>query len=260
MTGRDTGTRSRLKAALESAGVRGDILAPEGPEELVRSIEKAAASGRRHIAAAGGDRFVGHVVDALMRQDWTERPVLGLLPGESGCNFAKVFGIPDVLPGSATHLQGAAVYRVDVGRVTGPWGDRFFLNMLRAGTGAGESSRRASFAEVTTDRRTYQLVATDVVVANGQFGPGGLKPAPRASVTDGLLDVQIWNVPRRARARFDQSVARGLHLADRRVRRTTSATVTLALHPPWRVEVDGDVCGETPVWVSLSPQALDVKI
>ena len=260
MTGRDTGIRSSLRAALETAGVRGEILTPEGPDGLLHSMEEAASSGRRYIAAAGGDRLVGRVVDALMRQDWTERPVLGLLPGESGCSFARVFGIPDQLPGAVTHLQGTAVYRVDVGSVSGPWGDRYFLNMLRAGIGTGESSRRASLLEVKTDRRTYRLVATDVVVANGQFGPGGLKPAPRASVADGLLDVQIWNVRRRARARFEQSVARGLHLTDRRVRRTTSATVLLTRYPPWRVEADGELCGETPVSVSLSPQALDVKI
>jgi diacylglycerol kinase (ATP) len=282
--GRPRRTEQRARAALADMRISFDLVVPVSEDGIQRIVWSEAAGGRRRFLVVGDDVILGSVVDALMRIGWDEPPVLGVLPAGAGCDFVRTFGIPQRLEDATAHLRGEATYRCDVGLVQGPWGDRYFLNAVQAGFGAAVSRRarklrglprearrrlaggsalvRFEPAEVRleTDRRTFEGGAMAAVLANGQFLAGGLNVAPKATVMDGRLDVQVIATSRREILTLTPRIARGIHLGDRAVWRTSSKAFRLTVDRPWPVEVDGRYVGDTPISGQVAEKRIDVKI
>ena len=100
----------------------------------------------------------------------------------------------------------------------------------------------------------------NVTLANGQFFGGGLNIAPRASVQDGLLDVQIFQAPRTAAFAVMPRLLWGAHLTHRAVRRYVVDAVTVDGPAAWPVEADGEQIGTGSIRARLLPRALRFKI
>ena len=100
----------------------------------------------------------------------------------------------------------------------------------------------------------------NVVIANGQFFAGGLNVAPRATVMDGLLDVQTFAGPRRNAPAIMTRMLRGTHLTHRAVRRRQGAIIRVECPESWPVEADGEVLGTGPVTVRTLHRAIQFKI
>jgi diacylglycerol kinase family enzyme len=113
---------------------------------------------------------------------------------------------------------------------------------------------------VETERRRYESEALAVILANAQFFAGGWNVAPRATLIDGVLDVQIINVRKRNAPALVPKVIRGTHLLDRSVRRFSAATFSIETDVIWPLEADGDFVGNTPVRGRVVPAALRLKI
>jgi diacylglycerol kinase (ATP) len=109
-------------------------------------------------------------------------------------------------------------------------------------------------------RRTYEGPALLVVFGNAQFFGGGWNIAPRATVTDGLFDVQVFNAPKRDVPRLWWRAKNGDHLNDKRVRRFTADRFTLETEPEWPVEADGEFFGSGPVEGEILPGVINIKI
>ncbi|MFQ5966835.1 MAG: diacylglycerol/lipid kinase family protein [Acidimicrobiia bacterium] len=249
----------RIGNALVSADIEAELNPVNTAAEIRRAVAIEAQYGGRHFVAVGDDASAGLVLDAVMQASWDERPILGIVPEDGGCDFVRTFGLPQPLEDAVKHLKGDSTYDCDVGLLEGSWGRRYFLNLASAGAIGSRRSRRSEF-RLITEKRTYEGKATSVLFANGQFAEGGLRVAPRATVVDGAVDVQAWDIRRRERTLFLQSVARGEHLRDKRVRRVSAATFELATERPWPVEADGTRIGDTPVSGRAVPGAFALKI
>ncbi len=247
-------------------------------------VDAGVAAGHRRFLAVGGDGTVNLVVDALMQHDWDVPPLLGILPAGTGCDFLRTFGLPQRLEDAAAHLAGDDTYRVDVGRLRGAWGERHFLNVAEAGLGAGViglSERLPAWLgrlryklaiwptlvrfpvaeiELTAGNRSYQGSAVLVVMANGQYFGGGMNVAPRASLVDGALDIQVFSGPKRQAVVLQPRITRGTHLTHKGVRRFEAGRFELRTSPQWPVEADGEYVGEGHVIGDVLAGALDVKI
>ncbi len=280
--GRDLAARAR--AALAANGIDAELYETADAEDLRAAVGDAMATGRRRFLAVGGDGTVNLVVDTLMRSPWPEPPELAILPGGSGCDFLRTFGISQELEQAAAHLGGDATYRVDVGVLRGEWGDRYFVNAAEAGLGASVVQFAATLParlgglryqlaiwpallrfpraeiELVAGRRSYEGPAMLVVLANGQFFGGGMNVAPRAMLVDGELDIQVFSGPKRQAVALQPRIARGTHLTHKGVRRMSAASFTLRTDPPWPVEADGEYLGAGAVAGEVLAAALDVKI
>jgi diacylglycerol kinase (ATP) len=244
------------------------------------------------VAVVGGDGTAGVAANAILNTNWELPPVLGLLPGGTGCDFLRTFAIPQQLEKAAHHLQGDTTYLTDVGLLRGDFGARHFLNVAQAGIGAAAATTAVDMsrswgmaryplaflrrlpqfpaARVTVSgtspsaslagERGYDGQALAVIFANGQFFAGGWNVAPRSNLTDGKLDVQVIDCKKREAFRLVPRIIRGVHLADPAVHRFSKATVEVVAEPKWPVEADGDPVGNTPVSVSVLPGALTLKI
>ena len=277
-------TRQHAEAALAATGLYFEVLAPSSRAAMTAEIANAVRAGQRHFVAVGGDGTVNALVNDLLAHEWTEPPVVGVLPAGTGCDLVRTFGISQRMDQAAAHLLGSGTYLIDVGWVRGEWGEHFFVNVGEAGVAAAGVERaarlpsrlgrirypaglalalprfRRTHVDVVGDRRRFSGEALAVIFANGQFFGGGFNVAPKATLVDGLLDVQIITASKRRAGTLVPRVYRGLHLMDRGVRRFTSGTVRVETAEPWPVEVDGEPIGNTPVEAGVAPGRIALKI
>ncbi|MFL6335226.1 MAG: diacylglycerol/lipid kinase family protein [Pyrinomonadaceae bacterium] len=116
---------------------------------------------------------------------------------------------------------------------------------------------------VTADGRVWEECGTNLLaVVNGTYAGGGMNLSPRASLTDGLLDVlAVADISRPALLRELSRVHTGGHIKSPHVKLTRAAHVrveTLDSADPLGVEADGDVRGQTPAEFQVMPAALNV--
>ncbi|HEY6634869.1 MAG TPA: YegS/Rv2252/BmrU family lipid kinase [Acidimicrobiia bacterium] len=271
-------------AALTAAGVDFRLESPRSPEEVRELLVAAAEEGVSHFAMAGGDGTVNLAANILLGIAGMPPPVIGVLPVGTGCDLLRTFGISQELGRAAEHLATEDVYDIDVALLEGAWGSRHFVNVAQVGVGAAAAQtaprlpRRigsiryplafaarlprfpAANVRIVTERRTYESEALAVILANAQFFAGGWNVAPRATLIDGVLDVQVINCAKTRAPALVPKIIRGTHLSDPAVRRFSAASFEIDTDIPWPLEADGDYIGNTPVKGRVVPAALRLKI
>ncbi|MGH8945190.1 MAG: diacylglycerol/lipid kinase family protein [Acidimicrobiia bacterium] len=284
MAGRKAVDPDVVANALRTAGVDADVEAPRSAQAAMTTLREEAQQGRTHFALVGGDGTVNLAANALLPLTLNPKPVIGVLPTGTGCDLLRTFALPQDLAGAARHLATDATYDIDVVAVEGAWGHRYFVNVAQTGVGAAAAvtatrlSRRLGpvrypiafglrlplfprgTVRVSTERRTVESTALAVIVANAQFFAGGWNVAPRATLVDGVVDIQVIDVAKTRAPALVPKVIRGTHLADRAVRRWSAAEFSIETEPAWPVEADGDPLGNTPIRGRVVPAALRLKI
>lgn len=273
-----------VRAAVASSGVEFDLEAPETAAAMRETIAKAARGGTTHFALAGGDGTVNLAANTLLSIEGLPKPVIGVLPVGTGCDLLRTFALPQDLGEAAHHLATENTYDIDAATVVGEWGTRYYVNVAQTGVGAaaaetaraiprsaGSARYPTAFAArlpgfpvaqvtVSTEKRTYESAALAVIIANAQYFAGGWNVAPKATLVDGVVDIQVIDTKKRRAPSLVPKVIRGTHLRDRAVRRLVAAEFQIATSVPWPVEVDGDYIGNTPVSGRVVPAALTLKI
>jgi len=97
-------------------------------------------------------------------------------------------------------------------------------------------------------------------VANAQFFAGGWNVAPKATLIDGVVDIQVIDTAKRRAPALVPKIVKGTHLLDRAVRRFSAASFEITTDVIWPLEADGDYIGNTPVSGRVVPAALRLKI
>ena len=292
--GRGAALRETVRL-LEAAGVEHTVAATSHPRhatELARA--GVAEEGFRFVVAVGGDGTVHEVVNGLVDPASGEARadglVLGVVPGGSGCDFLRTWGLDiPVTRLVERHLLTEAVLPMDVGRIsfTGPDGEpavRLFANIAECGWGADVTRRanrlprfvggvryllstvvstvrlRPVETSVTLDHTSLTEPVTEVVVANGQFFGGGMKVAPRALPDDGTFNVQTWRGGAREVFENLPRMGSGEHLGHASVREWQSSTVRVDAVEPLTIEADGEILGTTPATFEVLPRVLSLSV
>ena len=282
--GRGRHARSGVERALRDRDIPAEVVKVDGLDALADAVARAAAERRTRFVAVGGDGTANAVLNALLAHEWETPPVLGILPTGTGCDLLRTFGIGNRIESAADRLVGETTYPVDVGLAIGQWGRRFFLNVASVGATAAAASASYRFpgwlgtfryvggvaaslpgfrtSEITVDagRRSFRGRALTAVFANGQFFGGGFNIAPRASMVDQLLDIQVITARKREAGRLMHKARGGHHLADPSVKRFLAGEVRVQTAEPWPVEADGEPLGNTPLLVRLQAGRIRLKI
>jgi diacylglycerol kinase (ATP) len=280
--GRTAVSITRVIEALDSWGISHELTVPERPDETRGAVRDALGRAIENIAVVGGDGTVSLVADEMITigSDAT----LGVLPSGTGCDLLRTFALPQDLRAAAKHLTTEDTYMIDAVVVEAVWGTRHFVNVAQAGVGAAAAETAPRFSrrlgpvryplafavrlpmfpkakvKVTTERRTYEAEALAVIVANAQFFAGGWNVAPRATLMDGVVDIQVISAKKREAPALVPKVIKGTHLAEPAVRRFTAAEFTIETEPGWPFEADGDLLGNTPIKGRVVPAAIRLKI
>lgn len=291
-SGRSRVTRAlpELRSHLEQRGLEHEVRYTEVAGHATTLARAALEDGKRFIVAMGGDGTVHEVVNGMIEHDEAvvADSVLGVVAAGTGCDFIKTFGIPEMVPHAVAHLDGPESFPIDIGKVTymqdGERVTRYFPNIAEIGLGAEVAARamrlprllgpmiyffafwltlikhRSTNVVVDLVDRKYEGPMNNLVVANGQFFGGGMKIAPKAAPTDGLLDVQIEHARKREAIAIIPKIYRGEHLPHPDIDEAKRVRVSVTAERPLRLEADGELLGCTPATFEVLRDALRLKV
>lgn len=257
------------------------------------SFEDAALRTREAVAAAspgdslvvvGGDGMAHLGVNACAGTEVN----LGLIPAGTGNDFCRGIGVPTDLAQATRAILAGSTTRIDTNRVEGALtgGDtrrhvgctvstgydasvNDHANRLRVTLGAlayGWVALRelAAFSPLNyrleIDGEVRELEAMLVAVSNSIYFGGGMKIAPRASVTDGELDVTIIHALTRMQLlQLLPTIYTGGFVKRPEVE-LLRATSVMVDGEDLVGMADGEPLGTVPLRVEVEPESLSVHL
>jgi len=180
------------------------------PEDVERIASESMDVDR--LVIAGGDGTIHQAVNGLLQIPAEKRPVLGILPVGTANDLAYALHLPKSISDACKVIGKGSTFEIDTGKVN----DRYFVNVASAGLLTDVSQKVDTRVKNTLGQLAYFLKGietlpsfkpfhveyekdgkrcTEEVVlfmaANG-LSVGGLRQlVPRASLTDGKLDILI---------------------------------------------------------------------
>jgi diacylglycerol kinase (ATP) len=279
-----------VRAHLEERELEYEVRYTDGPGHATQLARDALDQGFRFLVAVGGDGTIHEVVNGMLRDDQPVNAdaVLGVVAAGTGSDFIKTFGLPATMPAHAVaHLDGSNSFPIDIGKITymqdGVTTTRYFANIAEVGLGASAVAkaqrlprwlgpmmyfvafwlavRNHRTARVTVDLvdRTYEGRMNNLVVANGQFFGGGMKIAPKAVPTDGLLDIQIEHARKKDAIGLMPKIYKGTHVPHPDIFEAKRARMSIEADRPLPIEADGEVLGETPASFEVLRDVVQLK-
>ncbi|HYI44620.1 MAG TPA: diacylglycerol kinase family protein [Actinomycetota bacterium] len=280
-----------VEQSLRERELEYEIAHTEYAGHAIELARKAVEGGTRFLVAVGGDGTIHEVVNGMIEDDAAIRSdaVLGVVAAGTGSDFIKTYGLPTGARAAVSHLEGGNSFPIDIGKITYTEADgstvvRYFPNIAEAGLGAECVARAARLprwlgptvylvafwltmrkhqaAQVKVDLvdRTYEGYMNNLVVANGQFFGGGMKIAPKAAPTDGLLDIQIEHARKREAIAMMPKVFKGEHVPHPDIVEAKRVKVSVEANRPLRIEADGEVLGYTPATFEVLRDAISLKV
>ena len=280
----------RISSLLKHAGLSFDYEYTEGAGHAIELARAAASDGYRYIVAVGGDGTVNEVANGILRSSSPTETSLGVVSTGTGSDFARSAGIPRDYTKACLFLASSRRRLIDVGVVEfkskGQTLQRFFLNVAGVGFDAAVVevtekmpkyfggtipylgglfrsmfSYRNKLVTLSVGNRVESKRILNAVVANGSYVGGGMHIAPKAELSDGLLDmVIIGDVGKFELLKALPMVYKGTHINHPKV--TVEQVTRISIESSERVLVyaDGELLGECPASFWLMPAALRIVV
>jgi diacylglycerol kinase (ATP) len=279
--GRGTGAAEQAAAALRAAGHSARTLVGRDAPDALRRAREAVAEGTGALIAVGGDGMASLALQAVAGT----RTPLGVVAVGTGNDFARAVGLPLRDPAAASRLVADAVTAgrtrsLDLGRLTGAGGDRWFGSVLASGFDSRVSDRGnrmrwprgprrydvAMLAELAAlrpipyritvdDGEPEEVAATLVAVGNGSTYGGGMRICAGAALDDGLLNVTVvGECSRTTLLRVFPRVYKGTHLGHPAVTVHRVRKIVLEAEDVTGY-ADGEPAGALPLAVESVPGA-----
>ncbi len=199
------------RAVLHEAGHAVEVVGSDGPAATAEAVGAACDRGDV-VVAVGGDGTASSLAGLVAARGG----VMGLVPAGRGNDFARMLGVPARPADAARVLLTGRSEQVDLIGCTLPGRQaECVLGSVYAGVDARAvelveqmhwlpgflqypvagiralASCTPLDVEVVVDGVAHSFGAATVVVANSAYYGAGMRIAPDASVTDGLLDVVV---------------------------------------------------------------------
>jgi YegS/Rv2252/BmrU family lipid kinase len=263
---------------LEAAGVvLRSATAVKDPDDMAETMRAAVASGVPMVIVGGGDGSLSGVVDELVGKDC----VFAVLPLGTANSFARSLQLPLDLDGAIDVIANGRRRRVDLGMID----DDYFVNGASIGlsTMIGETvphalkryAGRAGYLlwavkcsvrfrafRLTIDDGTQAetLWATELRILNGRHH-GGVALSDTADLGSRTLMVQaVVGRGKLALARDWYAKFFKLRDKDSCSRDFVGESFRIAIDPPQRISIDGEVLACTPITAKVAPGAIEVAV
>jgi diacylglycerol kinase (ATP) len=280
--GRALRAEARVAKLLQMRGHAADFTRSKSSADLREQAERGAREGYRTVVALGGDGAFHHLVEAIHGTE----TVAGFFPAGNGNDIAADLGIPtDPLEAAEAFLKSSP-QAIDL--IRAQFADGHTTHYVGAG-GMGLDAEAAHLANTKFKRLpgvTRYLagawweffhggsiglhaeidgVAWDgrvlfVAVANSTRYGSGIRIAAEAKMNDGWIDVALVQEIRLTR--LVEAIPIVLTTGDLRgfpeVHRYRCRRIVLQTECPAKVHGDGELLGETPVELTVLPQAVRV--
>jgi len=263
--------------ALAAAEINVERLSPDSPTKIPDIIRREASSSDI-VVVGGGDGTFNGAAPALLEAG---RPV-GFLPMGTANDLARTLGIPFDLESAAAVIAKDARRRIDLGLVN----ERPFFNVASIGFSSevakfhsGERKKRLGLlsyplswidayrrhrpfeAELICDGQKTTLRCSQLAIGNGRYYGGGMTISAEASIDDGWLRAYcIETIDAGKMARLFMALRRGALAQHSEIRTLRGKEIEVITRRPQRINVDGELIGETPAKFKVLPNALEVFV
>jgi len=263
-----------------------DLKSAESSAAFALIAREEASLGRKRIFALGGDGTFQVLLNAVAGSSSVS---IGVLPAGGGNDLAVALGLPlDPVKAADLILRRGEACSLDAARVhTADGAERLYMG----GGGVGLDAEAAQFASgvyrkirgrsryllsairavirfepvdvrVTFKDAEERAIARKVLVAGVLNTPSygaGLRLAPEADLTDGLLNLTILDdLSWLEILRILPALAISGELHTRHMQRFKIHQVRIETDRPCAFHADGEVIGQTPVEVEVVPRAMNV--
>ncbi|TGE32058.1 YegS/Rv2252/BmrU family lipid kinase [Desulfosporosinus sp. Sb-LF] len=244
------------------------------PEDIEQVASQSTDVDR--LVIAGGDGSIHQAVNGLLQIPAEQRPTLGILPVGTANDLAYALRLPKSIPEACKVIAKGNVFQMDTGKLN----DRFFVNVASAGLLTDVSQKVDTRVKNTLGQLAYFLKGIETLPSfrpfrvefehDGQkyleevvlfmavngLSVGGLrKLVPRASLTDGKLDILM--VPAAGwpeTVRLLLKVLRGEKANAEKIIEFQTDKLTVKTDRPISSDLDGE-CGPESVWhVNIGPK------
>ena len=247
------------------------------PERLPEIMKEAIGRAGSLVIVGGGDGTISSIVDQLAYQD----VVLGILPLGTGNSFARTLGIPLTLAGAADVIAGGRIADIDLGKID----NDYFANMAALGFSAdvahsspdtlkkllgplaylfvavGHFFRHRSFScTFQTGDEKHVIKTHQVLIANGSF-MGETLFTPAINPDDRSLIVFTMDMLNRWQMlKLWVAFLLGKYTFFSEAKYFRTREIYIEADPSQHIDVDGEKTTQTPVTVSLAPEASKVMV
>jgi YegS/Rv2252/BmrU family lipid kinase len=263
----------KVREKLTALGLPHRVVETRDMEHASGAAAEAASAGET-VVAMGGDGLVGVLASAV-------RSIgpLGVLPAGRGNDFARTLKIPQDVEAACEVLAEGNLRELDLGEANG----RHFVSIASAGydSDANRIANDAKFIRgnlvylygalralaawkpalftVRADGLERRFEGYTVIAANARYYGGGMCVAPRASMSDGMLDMVF--IEQTSKLRFLSNLPKvfsGKHVELEEVSGLRAREVEISANRPFDVYADGDVLTSLPATMRVLPGALRV--
>jgi len=273
----------KVKPLLEAAGIECTVFETGyagHAREFIRDLDKSLTDG---FCAIGGDGTMHELVNGLLsRPDKSLMPI-GIIPAGTGNSFMRSLDCLDPLE-AARRIVIGRTRAIDAARVVLEGKPLYAFNIVGWGLVTdilirserlrwlGENRYTiASVLEVLKGRQRSARLMIDgqeksgyflfVLACNTPYTGKGMRMAPYADLTDGLIDLVIVRKASRAQQlRLLPKVFDGSHVASPLVEYVQTREFSLIPEVDEIVNVDGELLERTPIKVEMIPGAFEVFI
>lgn len=278
--GRPVLSESKIVAMFRSHGLDCEVLFTSRAGDGKSIARKVAEHGYGPVVAAGGDGTVNEVANGLAGT----RVPMGILPLGTVNVLARELKIPLELEGAVRTIAKGKPRDIDLGFTNG----RYFTLMAGFGFDAevvgsvlqpvkdviGASAYifkglemllkyEPSHVTLEMPEETYRAEAFLVIAANASTYTYNLKISSHVSLSDGKMDILVFERPISDKIGFIHQVTDMLvnrHLQHKAIKYFCTTSVSIRSNPPIMAQIDGDAFGCTPLKLSIAPGVLPIII
>lgn len=266
-------------AAFRQLGVEPEIVPLDGTQRDV--VLTAAARGADVLVAAGGDGTINAAASLLVRSG--SSAALGIMSMGTCNDLCRSLKLPDGLVELAEVVVRGKSMQIDVIQMED---GRLLINQANGGFSGVvaqelEDDVKArwgplgywlasldALADVTEyevtaviDGERLQVSTVNLTVANGPYSGGGVPIAPRASWSDGKMDIVIVESRSRlALAALVPRVLRGGHTESEGIIYKQASTMELFARPDMPFSIDGEPQEEHPRRFEVQRGRLQIRV
>jgi diacylglycerol kinase (ATP) len=246
------------------------------PKDGTRIARAGVEEGYKKIISVGGDGTLNEVVNGIVGSD----VILGVIPSGTGNDFIrsiyKEFDMVKII----NNVINGAVKTIDLAKCN----DTYFLNIGSGGIDAQvalESERTRKFFSGSTayivamiktiflykskmmkvyiDDKEFDKNTLLVAIANGRYYGGGILPAPKASLTDGIFDVCfIEKISKPKMLILFPKYMKGKHESIKEVSFYRGKKIRLIATEEFGVNIDGEVSLKKDVEFNIIPNGIKI--
>ena len=270
---------SAAREAFEAAQITVDVVQTTGVGHARQIARESDLSQYTGLVVAGGDGTLHEVVSGTLERTPTGSLPIGLIPAGSGNDVAQQLKLSSIDDAIRRIIDGATV-EVDVARVSSD-DDVYYSITLVGWAGVADINCRAerwrwmgprrysiaaawqvlfprpASAELKLGLQTLKGRFQLVVICNTIFAGAGMQMAPRASMSDGLLDVLVVRGASRWQLlKLFTQIDQGTHVDLPCVEYFQVESASISTIQPEPLDIDGEIRGTTPVSVVAIPNAI----